>query len=215
MATTQERTATAGTVYTLEGTLLEACSCGILCPCWVGEDPDEEACYAFNAYHFTAGAVNDIDVAGCNYVRIVEIPGNVLTPASWRQVVFIDEGATKQQQDALIAAFAGELGGPLADLAGLIGETTAIKRARIEHEISGGTGTIRIDGVLEATMEPYRGAGDTITTLRDSLFSTVPGSPAWVGKASTHKVTLSEFGMEWEYTNRNAIQSEYRIEFSR
>ena len=27
-------------VYELEGTLLEACSCGVLCPCWIGEDPD-------------------------------------------------------------------------------------------------------------------------------------------------------------------------------
>jgi hypothetical protein len=36
-------------VYELEGTLLEACSCGVLCPCWIGEDPDGGACDAFNA----------------------------------------------------------------------------------------------------------------------------------------------------------------------
>ena len=33
-----------GVVYDLEGTLLEACSCGVLCPCWVGADPDGGAC---------------------------------------------------------------------------------------------------------------------------------------------------------------------------
>ena len=26
--------------YELEGSLLEVCSCDVLCPCWVGEDPD-------------------------------------------------------------------------------------------------------------------------------------------------------------------------------
>ena len=26
--------------YQLEGTLLEVCSCDVLCPCWIGEDPD-------------------------------------------------------------------------------------------------------------------------------------------------------------------------------
>ena len=31
-------------VYDLEGSLLEACSCGVLCPCWVGEDPDGGTC---------------------------------------------------------------------------------------------------------------------------------------------------------------------------
>ena len=24
-------------VYSLTGTLLEVCSCGVLCPCWVGD----------------------------------------------------------------------------------------------------------------------------------------------------------------------------------
>lgn len=26
--------------YELDGDLLEVCTCKILCPCWVGEDPD-------------------------------------------------------------------------------------------------------------------------------------------------------------------------------
>src|SRR5262245_59537515 len=30
--------------YTLEGQLLEVCTCNILCPCWVGEDPDGGTC---------------------------------------------------------------------------------------------------------------------------------------------------------------------------
>jgi len=80
-------------VYELEGTLLEACSCGVLCPCWIGEDPDSGACDAFNAYHFDHGTIRGIDVSGLNFVRVVHIPGNVLTPASWKQVVFIDERA--------------------------------------------------------------------------------------------------------------------------
>src|SRR6476659_2848421 len=80
--------------YVLEGTLLEACSCGVLCPCWIGEDPDGGACDAFNAYHFDSGTIRGIDVSGLNFVRVVHIPGNVLTPASWKQVVFVDERAS-------------------------------------------------------------------------------------------------------------------------
>ena len=50
-----------------------------------------------------------------------------------------------------------------------------------------------------------------MTTLRDSIFSTVPGSPAWVSKASRHTVTLPEHDMVWDFEGRNAIQSDYHI----
>jgi hypothetical protein len=46
MAQTQEATKGVTAGYQLEGTLLEACSCGVLCPCWVGEDPDAGVCQA-------------------------------------------------------------------------------------------------------------------------------------------------------------------------
>ena len=85
MAATTDKT---DVVYQLNGTLLEACSCGVLCPCWIGEDPDGGACDAFNAYHFDRGTIRGVeDVSGLNFVRVVHIPGNVLTPASWKQVV--------------------------------------------------------------------------------------------------------------------------------
>jgi hypothetical protein len=45
---------TTTTAYQLEGSLLEACSCEVLCPCWIGEDPDRGTCESFNAYYSTA-----------------------------------------------------------------------------------------------------------------------------------------------------------------
>jgi hypothetical protein len=214
MAMTEEKTAAQGVVYDLEGTLLEACSCGILCPCWVGEDPDGGSCDAFNAYHFDRGTIRGVDVSGLNMVKVVRIPGNVLAPHSWRQVIFVDDRATDEQFQAILAAYQGDLGGPLADLAGLIGETLDVQRAAIRHEVVDGKGVLQIGDVVSSEMEPYRGTGGMITTLRDSLFSTVPGSPAWVGKASTHTVNLPQYGMVWSFENRNAIQADYHIAFS-
>ena len=57
-------------------------------------------------------------------------------------------------------------------------------------------------------MGPYTGPDGTTTTLRDSIFSTVPGSPAYVGKASRYAVDLPEHGMQWVYEGRNAIQAD-------
>jgi hypothetical protein len=60
-------------------------------------------------------------------------------------------------------------------------------------------------------MHPYTGPDGTTTTLRDSLFSTVPGSAAYVAVADKHDVRLPRYGMEWSLESRNAIQADYRI----
>jgi hypothetical protein len=211
MAITQEKMAGTGIVYDLQGTLLEACSCGVLCPCWVGEDPDGGTCDAFVAYHFDAGTIRDVDISGRSIVNVVHIPGNVLTPGSWRVVMFVDDGATDEQLQALVDAYSGKLGGPLADLAGLVDEVLDVRRAPIRHEIRDGAGTLAVGDFVSAEMAPFAsGAGQT-TTLRDSVFSTVPGSPAYVSKASQNTVNLPQYGMVWSFKGRNAIQSDYRI----
>lgn len=64
--------------YTLEGYLLEVCTCKVICPCWVGEDPDGGKCDGVVAYHVHQGTVNGVDVAGRSLVLLAHIPGNVL-----------------------------------------------------------------------------------------------------------------------------------------
>jgi hypothetical protein len=213
MATTQPAATgqTTTVLYDLEGTLLEACSCGILCPCWVGEDPDHGTCEAFNAYHFDRGEIRGIDVSGLSFVTVHRIPGNVLA-GNWRAVWYISEEASDEQFDAMRDAFSGKLGGPLADLAGLFGEIVAVHRAPIAHQTREGNGTMAIGDFVFGEMEPYRSPdGKQITTLRDSLFSTVPGSPAYVAKASVNRAALPQYDFVWEFEGRNAIQADYKI----
>jgi hypothetical protein len=214
MTTTERAPAVTGVVYDLEGTLLEACSCLAVCPCWVGQDPDGGSCDAFNAYRFERGTIRGVDVSGLSFINVVHIPGNVLAPGRWRVVSFVDARASDAQFEAILDAYQGRLGGPLADLAGLVGEVVAVERAPIVHETRDGAGTLRIGDVVSAEMEPFRSPDGTLTTLRDSLFSTVPGSPAYVARAHHHSVTLPGHGMVWSFEGRNAIQSDYRITYT-
>jgi hypothetical protein len=199
--------------YQLKGTLLEACDCGVLCPCWIGEDPDGGTCQALIAYNLDAGTIRGVDVSGLTFAGIAFIPGNVLA-GDWQEVVFVDDRASEEQQQALLDAFTGKLGGPLADLAELVGEVKEVMRVPISHQIDEGKGTIMIgDGKAYAEMEPYRGPDGSETVLQNSIFSTVPGSPAWVGKAGKYKVDVPEHGMTWEFEGRNAIQSDWNIDY--
>ena len=212
MATTQVSPAKAGTVYSLEGSLIEACSCNVNCPCWIGEDPDLGYCYAIVAYGIERGQIRDVDVSGLNLVLCCDIPGNVLA-GNWKVAALVDERGTEEQRNAMLEAFTGKLGGPLADLwDALIDEVRGVEFVPISHEVKGGTGMLRVPGLVETQMEPYRGPDGSITTLQNSVFSTVPGSPAWLAKASVSRVNLPQYGMTWEYAGKNAIQSEWKME---
>jgi len=179
----------------------------------VGENPDLGECFAAIAWHYDKGRIGNVDVSGLTAVSITHIPGNILTPKSWRAVLFIDAKATEEQKNAIVGAIAGEYGGPLADLFQLVGKVEAVKTAPIRHDVEDGHGVLEIPGVLEAEMEPYRNSDGRMTTLRDSIFSTVPGTPAYVSKQSRYRVNLPEFGMVWEYKNSNAVQADYGMEF--
>jgi hypothetical protein len=41
-------------------------------------------------------------------------------------VLLVDASATDEQKQAILDAFTGRLGGPLADLAGLVGQVVAV-----------------------------------------------------------------------------------------
>jgi len=210
MTVTEDRPLATTAVYDLQGTLLEACSCGVLCPCWIGQDPDQGSCDAVPAYHFDAGTIRGVDVSGLAVVNVVQIPGNILA-GGWRVVMYVDDRATDEQLAAILDAYQGRLGGPLADLAGLVGEVLAVERAPITHQTRDGKGVLQVADVVSAEMEPFKGPGERTTTLRDSIFSTVPGSPAYVAVAHRNKVNLPQYGMTWSFTDRNAIQSDYHM----
>ncbi len=197
--------------YVLDGTLLEACSCGGPCPCWVGDDPDGGRCDSVNAYHIDRGQVGGVDVSNLSFVQVNQIPGNVLA-GNWRAVFYIDDKATPAQQEAILNVFGGKLGGPLADVAGLVGERVAVHYVPIEHRVEGGKGTLRVGQVVEAEMAPYTDANGRPTTIHDTVFSTIPGSPAYLAKASHHRVNIPEYGMIWEFSGRNAIQGDFHFE---
>ena len=111
--------------YELEGRLLEVCTCKVICPCWVGEDPDGGTCEGVLAWHIDEGTINGLDVSGLTLALLAHIPGNILK-GNWRAVVFVDDKATSEQEDALLKVWTGELGGPVADLAQLVGEVVAV-----------------------------------------------------------------------------------------
>jgi len=197
--------------YHLEGRLLEVCDCRVLCPCWIGEDPDNGTCDSVLAYHFDAGKIGDIDVTGRTFALVSHIPGNILQ-GNIRAAVYLDEGTSDAQQEALLNVYTGKLGGPIADFAKLVGEVVSVQRAPITFDVNEGRGTLTIGDVSHSELEPYKGADGSTTTLTNTIFSTVPGAPVFVGKASRYRSKHAVLGHDLDLTGHNALQSTFVLE---
>ena len=204
-------------LYDLEGSLLEACSCGVLCPCWIGEDPDDGSCNSFNAYHFNAGRRSVASTsAGCRSSSSCTSPATCSPRAAGGWSSSSTTAASDEQHAGhrSTPTTAGS-GGPLADLAGLVGEVLAVERAPITPRDRAGPGHPR----RSARSSAPRWSPSAAPTARPPRCVTrsSPPSPArrptWP-KATTAPVNLPQFGMEWSFEDRNAIQSDYHITYA-
>ncbi len=197
--------------YKLEGRLLEVCNCRVLCPCWIGEDPDFGTCDTVIAWHFDKGEIDGVDVADMTIAVIAHVPGNILE-GNWRAAVYVDDNASAEQEEAMLNVYTGKLGGPVADLVALIGEVVSVERVPISFNVDEGKGTISIGDNAFAELEPYQGATGANTTLSDTIFSTVPGAPVFVGKAPRYMSKNADLGIDIELEGHNALQSIFVFE---
>lgn len=199
------------TVYDVQGRLLEVCNCDAICPCWVGLDPDNGTCDSILVWAVDEGTVRGVDVSDRIIGLSVHIPGNVLA-GGWKAVVYVDDRCDETQQEALLGVFTGQLGGAIADLAALIGEVVTVERVPITCTVEGGKGRIRIGDVADAELEPFQGATGQATTLQDTVFSTIPGSPAFPGRATTFRRTGTPYGLsDVDESGKNAVQGHFRF----
>ena len=123
--------------YHLEGRLLEVCNCRVLCPCWIGEDPDFGTCDTIVAWHFDKGTIDGVDVSDRTIAMIAHVPGNILQ-GNWRAAVYLDERVTPAQEEAILDVYTGKQGGPVAELAKLVGEVVSVEKVPITFTVQGG-----------------------------------------------------------------------------
>ena len=103
--------------WSIKGTYFETCSCELMCPCNLSMDHGAtyDFCRVTMVFDIREGQVDGTDVAGLKVAAIADTP-KVMTEGNWRIGVFVDEQATDEQADKLVAVFSGQLGGPMAAL---------------------------------------------------------------------------------------------------
>ena len=139
--------------WNLKGSYVETCSCDLICPCNASFDHGAtyDFCRVTLVFVVREGQIDGTDVAGTTVAVIADTP-KVMTEGNWRLGVFVD-AAADEQADKLVQVFGGQLGGPMAGLAPLVGEMLGVERATIEVRDDGLRHSVRIGDAIDFEIE--------------------------------------------------------------
>ena len=184
--------------WNLKGSYVETCSCELMCPCNLSFDHGAtyDFCRVTLVFDIREGEIEGTDIGGLKVAAIADTP-KVMTDGNWRLGVFIDEQATDEQGEKLVQVFSGQLGGPMAALAPLIGEMLGVERARIDVHDDGLRHSVRVGDAIDfeiedivpfgvETGEPVRFAG---------MFHPVASD---LTMAEAKRSRINAFGIEYE-----------------
>ncbi|NMO88422.1 DUF1326 domain-containing protein [Actinomycetospora sp. TBRC 11914] len=184
--------------WNLRGSYVETCSCDLMCPCSLSLDHGAtyDFCRVTFAFDIHEGAVEGTDIAGCKVVIIADTP-KVMTEGNWRVGVFVGDEADDTQFDQLVRVFSGQLGGPMAGLAPLIGDVLGAERATIEIDHDGLRHGVRVSGGIDFEIEDIVPFGvDTGRPVKfDGMFHPVASD---LTMAEAKHSRINAFGIEYE-----------------
>jgi hypothetical protein len=184
--------------WKLKGSYIETCSCDLICPCNATFDHGAtyDYCRVTLVFDIREGDVDGTDIAGLKVAAIADTP-KVMTEGNWRLGVFVDENASDEQMDKLVKVFTGQLGGPMAGLAPLVGEVLGVERAAIEVRDDGVKHSVKVGDVIDFEIEDIVPFGvETGEPVRfQGMFHPV-GSDLTIAEATRSRINA--FGIEYE-----------------
>jgi hypothetical protein len=184
--------------WTLKGSYVETCSCELMCPCNLSFDHGAtyDFCRATLVFHIREGDVEGTDISGLRIAFIIDTP-KVMTEGNWRMGIFVDEQATEEQADKLVQIFSGQLGGPMAGLAPLVGEMLGVERAKIEVRDEGLRHSVRIGEAIDFEVQDIVPFGvETGEPVRFSGMFHPVGSDLTMAEAKRSRIDA--FGIQYE-----------------
>jgi hypothetical protein len=184
--------------WNLKGSYVETCSCELMCPCNLSFDHGAtyDFCRATLVFDIGEGEIEGTEIGALPVAVIIDTP-KVMTEGNWRVGLFIDAQATDEQAEKLGQVFSGQLGGPMANLAPLIGEVVGVERAQIEVHHDGLKHSVRIGEAIDFEVKDIVPFGvETGEPVRFSGMGHPAGSDLTMAEAQRSQINA--FGIEYE-----------------
>jgi hypothetical protein len=151
------------------------------------------------AFQLTSGEVNGVDVGGATLAVVGDTPGQ-MSDGGWRLGMFFDADTSEEQREALIAVFSGQLGGPPAILAPLVGEMLGVEVAPIRYEENGRLHSVSIGEKVDIEVEEFAGVQEgEVMELHNSMH---PAGPI-LSLAQATRSRVSAFGIDMAAVGKN------------
>jgi hypothetical protein len=162
--------------------------------------PSEGVCDVAFIFHIESGKYDDTELNGLNVALAVHAPG-AMADGNWSVAAYIDQTANDKQTEALGAIFTGAAGGPMAQLAPLIGKNLGAKKIQITYRIDGKKRSAEIPNILHMAVEPLPTAHPSGEMWANIGHPISPEKLALAVGASGN--VFSDHGMRWDNSGKN------------
>ena len=188
------------------GDYFENCNCSVVCPCLVSKNepltarPTEGVCDVVLIFHIESGKYDGTALDGLNVALAVHAPGP-MAEGNWSVAAYIDQRAGDKQTEALGAIFTGAAGGPMGQLAPLIGKNLGAKKVPITYHIEGKKRFAQIPNILHMSVDPLPTAHPSGEIWANTGHPVSPDKLAFAMGAPGN--TFTDHGMRWDNSGKN------------
>jgi hypothetical protein len=185
--------------WSIEGRYFETCNCEYLCPCISSNltaTPTNGDCKVALAFQVDRGSKDGVALDGLSFIVVAHTPG-AMGQGNWTVGLIVDDRATAPQADALLAIASGQAGGPMAQLAPLIGKFAGVERRPINFSSSDGKRyAVTAGDLVDQACEAVMGMPDATEPM--SIIHTGHPVNAAIALARATRSHIHAFGIDWE-----------------
>lgn len=185
--------------WSIEGRYFETCNCDYLCPCISSNltaTPTNGNCKVALAFQIDRGSKDGVALDGLSFIVVAHTPG-VMGQGNWTVGLIVDDRATAPQADALLAIASGQAGGPMAQLAPLLGKFAGVERRPINFSSSDGKRyAVTAGDLVDQACEAVMGAPNATEPM--SIVHTGHPVNADLALARATRSHIHAFGIDWE-----------------
>ena len=181
--------------WDIRGQYMEPCNCDFICPCILMGlgGATHGTCLFAMAFRIDEGNFDGTSLNGVKFVLVGRTP-ETMDKGNWEVGVIADSQASPEQQDALAKITSGAAGGPVSNLAPLMGKFLGLESRPIEFEGDGNQWTVRVPEMLDQSVAGVRGLGG------EDMYIDNVGHPAAnrLGLAHATHSRFHAFGIDFE-----------------
>jgi hypothetical protein len=133
-----------------------------------------------------------------SFVIAARSPGKMIE-GNWSVGLILDERANPEQQEALTAIASGQAGGPMANLAPLIGQFLGTESRPIHYQKNGKSRSVSIPGILDQGLEGVSSPSSPDEPM--CIDNTLHPVNTRLALARATRSHFHAFGLDWDDTS--------------